>query len=31
LFHAHWRRLLKLAGIPETRWFGLHGLRKAAA
>jgi hypothetical protein len=28
-FYTVWWKLLKRAGIPESRWFGLHGLRKA--
>lgn len=29
-FHTNWHRLLNLAGIPEARQFGLHGIRKCA-
>jgi len=28
-WYTLWWQLLKTAGIPEDRWFGLHGLRKA--
>jgi integrase len=30
-FYTIWHRILAAAGLPKSRWFGLHGLRKANA